>query len=372
MIYVLPPIVAFVVSIIFFLLITYSFHSKPWNLKGWLISSVFLWMPWSGFTILLRYASSENLAIWYLRFSFISLQVLLYASYRFHHLMVFKPTDNRFATFGLAIITGFNIVLSFDQTYLHVKSVGEYYTDSFHPLLMITNIVGANWGIYWVIRALSRMDALALFYDKRGRQKAIPIFFLISLMGATVLLSIIWLFSNERTDSTPFILIVIFGFIFIGVTYGINPNSTILAPQRLWGFLIVTNAGLPVFEHHFSKDERIGELALIAMAITASNTIVVSHFASDSYVNEVVLEDRAILIEQVDELMFCLIADYSSLQLQIVLNEAVKRIVEHIDFKPTYLGDKYGKFSYVDQIIRDIFQTSSLESRVRRFRTRSS
>ena len=359
----LIPIIATVIATLTFLLVFFSFYSKPWKLKGWLLTGLFFFIPWAGFTVLMRLAPNENDALWLLRLSFISSQISYYSSYRFHHLMVYKPTDNRIATFGLAALSGICIGLTFSTNNLKVVvASNKYYTDQFGPFLMLPNILVGTWAAYFTFKALSQMDAFALFYDDEGRRNTIPIFMFGGLIIIAFITMAAWFVQGGSSDSSPFILIIALALIFLGITYGINPTSKILAPQRLWSFLIVHTSGLPVYEHHFAKEERIGELALVAMAITASNTTIQANLNSNSPVDEISMEDRGIIIEFTSDLLFCLVVDHNSLQLQIEMEVLVNRIINHPEFTIPDAGGEYGKFAYVDDVIKEVFESKTIES----------
>ena len=68
------PIGAFIIAVIGSILVVYAFRHQPIRVKRWLLSGIILWMPWSFFTILMRYADTEEQALFYLRLSFISLE----------------------------------------------------------------------------------------------------------------------------------------------------------------------------------------------------------------------------------------------------------------------------------------------------------
>jgi hypothetical protein len=326
-------------------------------MKFWLIATAFFFITWAGLTILMRIANNYNQAIWLLRGSFFSLQLSFYSSYRFHHLMTYRPTDNRLATFGLATLTGLNISLALDISNLDAlkDSSGEYYVDLFGSTLLITNIILGAWSGYYVFMALNEMDAFALFYDNKGVRNTIPIFLFLSVIIFAFVALALWLAQGRSTDSTPFMIIMDLAIIFFGYTYGINPTSKILAPQRLWSFMIVDPTGLSVYEHHFSTDHTIGELPLIAMGLVACNSTIKVNLNSKSPVNEVSMEDRTILVREKADLLFCLVADHSSIQLQIELIEIVNRIVIHKKFRKPRLGEEFGIYSYTNELVREVF-----------------
>ncbi|OLS26485.1 MAG: hypothetical protein HeimC2_15020 [Candidatus Heimdallarchaeota archaeon LC_2] len=351
------PIVSTLLALAGFVFVLISFRAKPWKMKFWLIVTTFSFIPWAGLTIFMRLANSHDQALWLLRGSFISLQISFYAAYRFHHLMTFRPSDNRIATFGLAALTGFNIALAINPTHLDtlVDASGKYYVDIFGPLLLTTNVILGAWAGYFVFQALNEMDAFALFYDKKGIRNTIPIFLFASVILFAIITLTLWLAQGRSTDTTAFMSIMDLAIVFFGYTYGVNPTSKILAPQRIWSFIIVDINGISVYEHHFSEKEKIGELTLLAMALAASNSTIIANLESKTAINEISMEDRTILIEENDTMLFCLVADHSSIQLQIELKELVKRIVEHKKFRKPRLGEVFGIYSYTDGILKEIF-----------------
>jgi len=170
----LIPVLAFVSAVINTILIVRAFGDKPWGMKGWLVLAIGGWIPWSGFTVLMRLADSQNEALWYLRFSFISLQITSYALYRFHHLLVFRSEDTRLATYGMAIIVGTNIAMSFNTDMLNAVQTqnGDYYTDQFHILLLVLNLILNFSAAYWSIRGLRKLELMsASFYTETGERK---------------------------------------------------------------------------------------------------------------------------------------------------------------------------------------------------------
>jgi len=357
----IAPIISLVIAILGFFLIFWSFNDKPWSMKFWIIVSSFFFIPWSGFTVAMRLTDSKDASLWYLRISFISLLIALYGAYRFHHLMVYKQSDNRFETFGLAILMGINIALTMDKRFLHSVITKEgYFTDEFDPILMIPNIAFGTWATFWTFKSLNEMDAFSLFYDEEGSRNPIPILGIGALIIIAILTMVYWLV-QDRSDSTPFILIISIALIFLMITYGLNPTSTILAPQRIWSFLMINSSGLPIYEHHFNKEGKSGELSLFAMAITASNTIIRNELNSKSDVNVISLENRTVLITRTDEIVFCLMADHRSIQLEILLEEAKRRIIDHPSFSTPKLGDYYGKYKFVESLISEMFSTRKLE-----------
>ncbi len=358
------PILATTMAIVSFAIVYWSFRGKPWKMKAWLIMSMFSWVPWAGLTIFMRIASEQDKALWLLRGSFIFLQLGFYCSYRFHHLMVFKPTDKRLTTFGLAILTGINIGLSINDNYLNtIKTTSGYYTDSFSTLLMIGNVSLGIWAGFWMLKSLNEMDAFSFFYGGDKDRNNLQILIFIGLIIGSITLLIFWLSQNIKADSTPFIIIMSFVIIFLGVTYGVNPISVILAPQRLWSFLIIDEYGLSIFEHQFSKDKLLPELTLIGMAISASNATIMANLESKTSINEISMGDRVIMIEKDEHMLYCLIADHSSIQLQILLKEAMKRICLHPSYRIPKPGDIYGKFEYVRNILRHIFESKQVSTK---------
>lgn len=353
----LVPIVSTLIALTGFIFVLISFRAKPWKMKFWLILTTFSFITWAGLTIFMRIADSHQEALWLLRGSFISLQISFYAAYRFHHLMTFRPSDNRIATFGLAALTGFNIALALNTNHLDtlVDVSGKYYVDSFGPLLLTTNVVLGVWAGYFVFQALNEMDAFALFYDKKGIRNTVPIFLFASVILFAIITLGLWLAQGRSKDTTGFMSIMDLAIVFFGYTYGVNPTSKILAPQRIWSFLIVDANGLSVFEHHFSYEETIGELTLLAMALVASNSTIQANLDSKTAINEISMDDRTILVEVHNTMLFCLIADHSSIQLQIELKELVKRIVKHKNYRKPRLGEEFGIYSYTDAILKEIF-----------------
>jgi len=353
----LVPILSTIIATIGFIFVMIGFRAKPWKMKFWLIMTTFFFIPWAGLTILMRTANTHEQALWLLRVSFISLQISFYSAYRFHHLMTYRPTDNRLSTFGLATLTGLNIALAIDTSNLDTikDTTNQYYVDVFGSSLLITNVILGAWSGYFVFNALKEMDAFALFYDKKGIRNTVPIFLFLSVIGFAFFALGFWITQNRSTDSTPFMIIMDFAIVFFGYTYGVNPTSKILAPQRLWSFIIIDQNGLSVYEHHFSHDQKIGELPLLAMGIMALNATIKMNLNSPSPVNEVSMEDRTILVRERSNLLFCLIADHSSLQLQIELIELTNRIVNNLKFRNPRLGEEYGIYSYTDKILTEIF-----------------
>ncbi|MCE7737679.1 MAG: hypothetical protein GPJ54_22500 [Candidatus Heimdallarchaeota archaeon] len=351
------PIISTIIAAIGFIFVMISFRAKPWKMKFWLMLTTFSFIPWAGLTILMRTANSHDQALWLLRGSFIFLQISFYSAYRFHHLMTYRSTDDRLSTFGLATLTGFNIALAIDTSNLDTvrDASNQYYVDLFGTSLLITNVILGAWSGYFVFTALNEMDAFAVFYDKKGRRNTIPIFLFLSVIGIAFFALVFWITQDRSIDSTPFMIIMDLAIIFFGYTYGVNPTSKILAPQRIWSFMIIDQNGLSVYEHHFSHNQTIGELPLLAMGVMATNSTIKMHLNSPSSVDEVSMEDRTILVKERSNLLFCLVADHSSIQLQIELIELTNRIVDHNEFRVPRLGEEYGIYEYTNKLLTEVF-----------------
>lgn len=315
----------------------YAFRSKPLNIKQWLFVFVGGWVPWSGFTVLMRIAPGEELALWFLRGSFISLQVLSYANFRFHHMLVFRNSDNRFASFGMAALMGFNIMSSFNPLLLSVQLTpsGLYWVDLFHPLLLVSNLVLNAWSAIWAVGALRALNLFSTFYNPDGTRKVGQITAAIILPSSLPILLIFWILqvnTDVAPDVTLFIVLSIFITPFLAWTYGIRPISTILTPQRLWSFVVISASGIPIYERDFSKTERIGDLILFSGALNATNIMVQIELSSQSSLELVSMEDREVMIRSYENYLFCLIVDHESPQLDNVLDEIALTLSMNIDF----------------------------------------
>lgn len=351
----LIPIIALLFATVSFLFVVRIYWNKPWGLKIWLLVFAFGWIPWSGFTVLMRLADSEYMAQIYLRASFISLQILSYAVYRFHYLLMHKMSSNRLATFGLAILTGFNISMSFNSQMLGVLYIDGYWVDQFSLQLLTTNLLLNFTAGWWAVKTLRQMNVFSSFYNEKGSnyKRILTSFVIIFLMPVFLVL---WMLNLENShsipDSTIFILISIPVTSFVGYTYGFHPISEMLAPQRLWSFIIINQSGLPIYEKNFGINDSISDVTLFSGAINVTNIIIKRQFGSASAIELISLDDRAILIAQREGYLFCLVVDHSTHQLQYVLENLTDQIYLHDGF--TKIVDRQGAISggqYIDSLL---------------------
>jgi len=355
----LAPVIATIVSTINFLLVLNNFRGKPWNFKIWLIASMFFWIPWAGSTVLMRLAETRGEALLYLQISYISSYITFYSLYRFHN-MLDQRRGSKFFSFFIAVYMGINVALGVNSKYLSVIQTadGQYFTDSFSSTLFILHVVFTIVVATLVFLALRDMNALTLFYSSSESKSRLKIAFALVIIAIEVFLLLVFFLSGGRQDSTAFLLFSILITSFLGVIYGVRPISSILAPQRLWSYFIVDKSGLPLYEYHFSDTENIGDLALISGAINASNATIMSYMRSKKNVEEVELDDRVILIENHDDLLYCVVADSSTQQLQIIHQEVSTRIANDESVISRLNDQTEQETDFVEQLVKNGFSAS--------------
>jgi hypothetical protein len=240
----------------------------------------------------------------------------------------------------MASLMGFNIISSFNPALLSVQLTpsGLYWVDLFSPMLLVSNLLLNVWSARWSIRAIRALNLFSTFYNPDGSRKIAQTSLAIILPGLIPFLLVIWLLQinpDVSPDVTLFIFLSIFITTFIGWTYGLRPISTILSPQRLWSFLVINAAGIPIYEKRFSKNQSIGDLTLFSGALNASNTMVKLELNSTSSLELVSMEDREVMIRSQDPFLFCLIVDHESSQLDNVLDQ----IANSLSSNEKYLRD---------------------------------
>jgi len=180
-------------------------------------------------------------------------------------------------------------------------------------------------------------------------------------MVVLLLILVWWVISGDDSgvapDVTGFILLSVFVTSFLGITYGLRPVSDILVPQRIWSFVIISDAGLPLYERDFSKVEQIGDLILFASALSSVNTVIMAQLRSKTPLQLILMEDRATMIFVEDNFMFCLVADHDTLQLEIALDEIVSRIKAHPNFVKLKLNSQTNT-NFIDAILDELFKSA--------------
>ncbi len=333
---VILPLGAFIISLIAILFVYRAFITQPWRLKRTLIIGMFFWIPWSGFTVLMRYTDNSKLALLYLRISFLSLQILSFSLYRFHYLLVHNFTDIQTSYFVMAALTGFNIGMSFNEKFLYISQINGVYSDTFHPILLITNLSVNTLAAYWIIKALRNLNLFAGFYGENKTIKVIQITIAIVLSSMMSIFFIVWIIlgkTGERPDSSLFIALSWFIISFLAYVYGLDPISKMVTPQRIWNFIIINESGIPIFDISFSKDIKDYYAVAISGLIFATNAIMKEQLKQKGSLKSVTLKDRAIMINSINNLMFCLIIDHLSTQFEIILQEISNRILSSENFK---------------------------------------
>lgn len=356
----LGPILATIVAFFALLLILYRFKNQTWSVKQWLISSMVLFVMWAALTIIMRLAPNKLIALWFLRGSFISLQVATYSIYRFHYLLVFRKTENRIATFGMATLVGLNTALSFNPYFLDaVKTVNGLYTDSFNLILLLLSLGFNLWAGLWVVRSLRRLDLFSSFYTPEGKRKTGQVIFSIIILGILIIGLSIWIGysigAQKTPDSTIFIFISLLTNGFLGYTYGYRPITNTLSPQRIWSFLVIDGTGIPVYDKSFGRVNRIGNEILFAGALNAVNSVLKYKLQSQSSLNSITMEDRAVMIRNKENFLFCLIVDYETLQFEILLEEITERIANNpLFFEENLRGNR--RFDFIESYLMDMIK----------------
>ncbi len=354
---IIAPVGALIIAILGLVLVYRSTRSQSLGVKLWLLIFMATWIPWSGATIMMRFASNETLAIIYLRISLISLQIAYFALFRFHHLLVFRTTDRRFSSIIVTVLVSFNIALAFNKNMLGVNKIGDFYTDSFHILMQLSNLFAAGWAGTEAFKALRELDMFSTFYTPDGERKPFQMLFSLGILLLSFIILIVWIAQAGPVGVSPdATLFIFFSWLVIGYfafTYGVRPLSTILSPQRVWAFIVIDYSGIPIFTKSFSEAH---DYVLFAGAIKAANSMIQIRFNSPTSIDLVTFDDRAVMVRTVNDLLFCLVVDHNSAQFEIILNDIVSRIILHDEYKELDFSSPRVDPEFMDIILADILE----------------
>lgn len=357
----IAPLGSIIFAITGFIVILQAMRTQSWKVKRWLIIFMFSWIPWSGFTMATRFASSSEFALLFLRLSFIFLQLAFLSLYRFHHILVFRTTDRRFTGFLVEFFVSLNIVMSLNPQMLGVIKVGEYYTDSFHAFLQLTNLALALIAGVQTYRALRELDIFSGFFNSEGKRSTGQMFLGFIILLITIGVLFVWMFQDLPEGATPDATLFIFlswaVILYLTITYGIRPLSTILSPQRIWSILLINSkSGLPIFSKSFEGVQHGPDYILFAGAINAANTMFQLQLNSPSSLNLVTLEDRAVMIHTQDDLHFCIVVDHYSAHFELLLKAIVDKIRAHKKYKEIDIFDPHLKTEFMDPVLTDLLE----------------
>ena len=306
----------------------------------------------------MRFADTYEQALLWLRLSFLSLVVDIYAMFRFHYILGYKKSGSRFDLYGMTLLMGLISGLTLNPIFLTAFQTNGFWTDLFNPFLLVVFVLYASWTGTWVFRAFRDMDIFSTFYSPDGTRKTGLVVFSLVLIVSTIVVLILWLIitgAGTTSDSTPFMIVATLIIIYLTITYGLNPISSILSPQRLWAFIIIDHGGLPVYQKAFSKEQQIGDLTLFSGAIYSINLMIKSFDEEMQDAEIIKMEDRVALLKAHDEFLFCLVADFDTLQLEGFLEDLKHLITSH---------PKYGELKkqrhvvaaneFIDEIIHNL------------------
>lgn len=360
----LAPSGALVIAIIASILIIRRFQSQTWAVKKWLVICIFSWIPWSGMTVMMRLTDNQESALMFLRISFTSLQLAFFGMYRFHFILTFKSTDRRYSSYGMAILVAFNILSGWNERLLGVVRTenGLYFTDSFHSLLIVTNLLAAAWTGYQTLGALRDLHLFSNFFSPNRERNPLQIFAAILIFFVMFIVLIVWVMgdtSGAKPDTTIFIFFAWSVISFMAYTYGIRPLSRILSPQRIWAFIVINSrSGLPIYSKSFNSEieDDGGGFLMFSGALNATNTIIKHHLNSPSSINLVTLDDKAVLVHQEKDVLFCLMIDHASAQFEIILDVLVNRITNHLEFQTLDTFSPLIDTKFIDPILNGLLE----------------
>jgi hypothetical protein len=351
----LAPILATITAIVGLMIVYRAFKDKPIGLSIWLFNIFICYTIWGLSTSIMRVVGTQELARLFLQISFIVLQFSSYSIFRFHFNLIEKRGNRYFITYALTFLGSFNVALSFHSQLLNVRSTLDgYWVDNFAPTLLISNLLMNLLCGGYAVRTLIKLGAFGEFYSgQKGRN-------LYAYVGTLLVLTLaillpLWLVRNiqESTDVTFFILLTIPVLMFITYTYGIRPISDFLLPQKVYGFVLVSPHGMTLFDKSLVESLTITLLHLLGSAIHVTNYTFKERLHSDSSLQVAELQDRVVMIFEDNDFIFCIIADYQTYQIEIMLKEFSRKILESNQFKTRA---DYQLLTFIDEMFVDFFK----------------
>ena len=283
----------------------------------------------------------------------------MYGLYRFHIILTRREQANSPLHYFLLIITGINVCSSYNQNfYIPALNADGYWVDEFTQMFFLmhflyTIIIGTL-----ILKALREVHSFALFYQSNRKYNLSLLILGGLILGVLGFLIVFRSLQATQEGGAPFLLINMIITTYFGIIYGIYPLSKVLVPQKIWSFLIINKSGLPIYEKSFS-DERIGENILIAGALYASRLLFADKL-DGQLLREVQLKDRIILMKGFNDLVFTIIAEYQSPQLEMGLDELIHAIGSDRHFRVSDMDHKQIEENYIEMHVQNILGSSSL------------
>ena len=204
--------------------------------------------------------------------------------------------------------------------------------------------------------------------QQKGDLKKIRTIIAIAIAIALIILLIIWEIQQTillaSPDSSLFIGLGWIIIAFLAYIYGIDPIASFLNPQRLWNFIIVNYAGIPIFSRGYSRKIEAEDSMIFAGIFHTSNTVLKYQLNSEMSLDIITLADRAILVKTIstggNNLHFCLVIDHISFQFEIILEEIIDRIIRSEKFqKIRDFNSPTLDFDFVNPILTDLFMVKN-------------
>ncbi len=334
---VLIPLVTFIVGVLSYILVIRQYKGKPHSVQTWMHVLFLGFLTWAFFTILVRIAPNEIIALIFLKIATIGIIVNYLAEYLFNVPFVSTSTRRPFHHYLFIALFGFNVyfILFTDFVSVYYDPNTGYWFDSISGTAYIFLLIQSGWGAIWVIRGLIVTKFFESFYRRDSENSMISPQIIIAIVLFVTAYVILNQTLNSSTavadakDSTGFILFGSIVAAFYGYVYGIRPVSSVLASQKIWAFIVVDPSGIPVAIKSY---EEIFDFFLFSSGIRIFNTIFRDQLRSVSDLSLIKMKDKVVLVNSYHDYIFALISQVENIQSKIILSEVSAGLIQRANF----------------------------------------